>query len=63
MPAIMNANAMEIMEKLDRLRTELIELAYTLDIRGQLGAADVAMITSARLGELCAQFAEARLGE
>jgi hypothetical protein len=47
----------EILEKLDQLRTELVELAYTLDTRGQLDAADVAMTTSARIGELCAELA------
>jgi hypothetical protein len=47
------ANAPGFLEKLDRLRTELVELAYTLDVRGRLDAADVAMTTSARIGELC----------
>ena len=46
-------NATDILGKLDQLRTELVELAYTLETRGQLGAADVAMTTSARIGELC----------
>lgn len=56
----MKANATEILEKLDELRTELIELAYTLDTRGQLAAADVAMTTSARIRELCEEFARER---
>lgn len=51
---------MEIREKLDRLRTELVELAYTLDTRGQIGAADVAMTTAARIGELCEEFTAPR---
>lgn len=48
-----------VLEKLDQLRTELVELAYTLECRGQLEAADVAMTTFARVGELCAELAEA----
>lgn len=55
--AMIEPNATEILEKLDRLRAELVELAYTLDSRGQLAAADVAMTTSARIGELCEEFA------
>ena len=49
---MVETNTTEILEKLDRLRTELVELAYTLDTRGQLDAADVAMMTSARIAEL-----------
>jgi hypothetical protein len=41
-----------LMGKLDRLRTELVELAFTLDSRGRFDAADVAMTASARVGEL-----------
>ena len=59
---MVKANATEILEKLDRLRTELVDLAYTLDTRGQLDATDVAMMTSARIGELCEEFAEERSG-
>ena len=51
------ANATDILEKLDRLRTDLVELAYSLDTRGRLDAADVAITTSARLQELCDQSA------
>lgn len=40
-------------EKLDDLRLELVELAFTLDQRGRVDAADVAMTTSARIAELC----------
>lgn len=47
------ASAREILGKLDRLRAELVELAYTLDVRGHLEAADVAITTAARIGELC----------
>ena len=55
--------ATEILEKLHQLRTELVELAYTLDTRGQPGAADVAMTTSARIGELCEEFVAERSRE
>lgn len=41
-----------LVTKLDRLRAELIELAYSLECRGQVEAADVAMTTSARIEEL-----------
>lgn len=57
---MVTANATEILEKLARLRTELVELAYSLDTRGQLAAADVAMTTSARIGELCEELAAER---
>ena len=53
---MVEANTTEILEKLDQLRTELVELAYTLDTRGQFDAADVAMTTSARIGELCEEL-------
>jgi hypothetical protein len=46
-----------VIEKLDQLRTELVDLAFTLECRGQLDAADVAMTTSARVGELCDELA------
>lgn len=59
-PAMTEANATDILEKLDRLRTDLVELAYSLDTRGRLDAADVAITTSARIGELCEELAAAR---
>jgi len=49
-------NVRTVLEKLAALRTELADLAYTLECRGQLDAADVAITTSVRLGELCAEF-------
>jgi hypothetical protein len=49
-----------VLEKLGGLRTELIELAFLLDRRGRLDAADVAMTTSARIGELCEELAAPR---
>jgi hypothetical protein len=46
-----------LLGKLCALRTELVDLAYVLDSRGRFDAADVAMTTSARVGELCAELA------
>jgi hypothetical protein len=45
-----------VVEKLDALRSELVELAFTLECRRQLAAADVAITTSVRIGELCAEL-------
>lgn len=45
-----------LLNRLAALRTELVDLAYTLDVRGAGTAADVAMSTSARLTELCDEF-------
>jgi len=45
-----------ILKKLSDLRAELIDLAFTMDRRGRLDAADVAMTASARVGELCEEF-------
>ena len=41
-----------VVEKLDHLRTELVDLAFALENRGRVDAADVAMMTSARIEEL-----------
>ena len=46
-----------VREKLEQLRTELADLAFTLECRGRLDAADVAIATSARIGELCDELA------
>lgn len=45
------------LHKVDQLRRELVDLAFTLECRGRLDAADVAMTTSARLAELCDEAA------
>jgi hypothetical protein len=47
-----------LLGRLATLRTEPVDLAYDLDVRGSRAAADVAMTTSARLAELCAEFAD-----
>jgi hypothetical protein len=49
-----------LLKKLDQLRTELVELAFTLDSRGRFDASDVAMTTSARVAELCEELSERR---
>jgi hypothetical protein len=41
-----------ISDKLDELRTELLDLAYALEREGRQDAADVALSASARIGEL-----------
>ena len=43
-------------EKLSALRTEFVDLAFTLERRGRIDAADVAISASARVGELCDGF-------
>jgi hypothetical protein len=48
-----------ILEKLTGLRTELVDLAFTLERKGLLEAADVAITTSARVGELCEELTAA----
>ena len=48
-----------LLDRLDALRGELVELAYALELRGRIEAADVASGTAARLGELCEEFASA----
>ena len=45
-----------ILDKLETLRVELVELAFTLDRRGRTDAADVAMQIRGRVGELCEEF-------
>ncbi|HZP60541.1 MAG TPA: hypothetical protein VFB27_09480 [Opitutaceae bacterium] len=50
----------DVLKKLDQLRLELIELAYTLECRGRFDAADVAMTTSVRVGELSDEAAAVR---
>lgn len=41
-----------LLEKLRRLRSELTELAFTLDTRGQAAAADTASSIAGRLDQL-----------
>ena len=46
------ARSSVVLSKLDRLRTELVDLACELERHGRLDAADVAISTSTRVGEL-----------
>lgn len=46
--------------RLKALRGELADLAYQLDVRGRRDAADVTMMISARLAEICGEPAAAR---
>lgn len=52
-----SADAPILLAQLAALRTELIDLAYDLDVRGAHTAADVAITTSVRLAELCGEVA------
>ena len=56
-PAISDSPTL-VRDKLEELRTELVDLAFALDRRGQAEAADVAILTSARLAELCTELLE-----
>lgn len=48
-----------VFARLAQLRLELVDLAFTLECRGRLDAADVAMTTSARVAELCEELTKA----
>jgi hypothetical protein len=50
-----------LLVKLDGLRTELVDLAYSLECQRRLDAADVAMTISARIGELTEECAVSEL--
>ena len=45
-----------LLGKLQELRIDLVELAFVLDRQGSLEAADVALTTSVRVGELCEEL-------
>jgi hypothetical protein len=49
-----------VREKLEGLRTELVDLAFTLECRGRLDAADTAIMISARVREVCEELATAK---
>ncbi|WP_404423740.1 hypothetical protein [Nibricoccus sp. IMCC34717] len=50
------ANYTLLLTQIAALRTEFVDLAFELDVRGSFEAADVAMTTAARLAELCEEF-------
>lgn len=45
------------LEKLRSLQTELVDLAFDLETKGRLEAADVAVATAHRVDEVCAELA------
>src|SRR5882757_7851319 len=51
-----HANAHIVLRKLDQLRTELVDLAFSLEKRGRRDAADIAIAVSSRVGELCEEI-------
>ena len=53
--------SIDVREKLDGLRNELVELAFTMECRGHLDAADVALTTAARVAEICEELATERV--
>lgn len=55
-PPMPSATTETLRARVERLRTELVDLAFTLDVRGSCAAADVAMTTAARLAELCEEL-------
>jgi len=50
-------NAPVILEKLQRMRVELIDQAFVLECQGRLDAADVAISTASRLAGMCEELA------
>ena len=50
-----------MLERLDALRTELVDLAFTLECQRRLDAADVAMTISARVAELAEECVASEL--
>ena len=46
------ASSRLLAEQLDALRTELVDLAFQLEQRGRLDAADVAISVAGRVGSL-----------
>jgi hypothetical protein len=52
--------ARSVSDKLDRLRTELADMAFALDRRGHPEAADVAMTLFGRVGEIVDELAQDR---
>lgn len=58
--AMFSTHSPDALTKLEQLRTELAELAFALESRGRVDAADVVNSVSARLAELCNELDEAR---
>lgn len=49
-----------VLDRLAALRTELVEQAYRLERQGRLDAADIAVATSQRIGEVCDELTAER---
>jgi hypothetical protein len=56
----MAADPQYLLARLNALRTELADLAFTLERRGRLDAADLAVTVSARVAEICDEFIPAQ---
>lgn len=50
----MTTGSPHLLRELAGLQTELVELAFRLEQQGRVDAADLAVMTAARIGELCA---------
>lgn len=53
-------SATALVAALERLRADLIDRAFTLEQRGHVDAADVAITAAAHLEELCEEFSSLR---
>jgi hypothetical protein len=59
-PCCLSGSHARIVDELDRLRSDLADLAFRLECKGRLDAADVAITTSARIRELRDWLASSR---
>lgn len=53
------SDAAVLLVRLDALRVELVDLAYALERRGRLDAADLALAVAGRVGEFHAELSAA----
>ncbi len=60
MPPAEASDLRALRAKLAGMRAEFVDLAFALERRGRIDAADVAMTAPARVGELCDEFADAQ---
>ena len=60
MPPAEASDLRALRAKLAGMRAEFVDLAFALERRGRIDAADVAMAASARVGELCDEFADSQ---
>ena len=45
-----------LLQRLAKLRTEFVDLAYELERQGRVDAADIAVAASTRIGEVCVEL-------